>query len=202
MENTFKEQNQTYSVITQGKIIIFSAPSGSGKTTIVQHLLKNHQHFGFSVSACTRNRRAHEIDGKDYHFLSVKEFRLKIANKEFVEYEEVYTDNFYGTLKSEVENLRNKGKHVLFDVDVKGGINLKNYYQEDALSIFVKVPSMEVLKARLQNRNTETEESLKRRLDKVEEELQYQHQFDKVVTNATLKETLIKVEDIIQKFIV
>lgn len=201
MENNFSEQEHTTSNPAQGKVIIFSAPSGSGKTTIVQHLLKNQTQFGFSVSACTREKRAHETHGKDYYFLSVDEFKQKIAAQEFVEWEEVYKDNFYGTLKAEVENIRNTGKHVLFDVDVKGGINLKSYYQNDALSIFVKVPSIEVLEQRLRGRNTETEESLQRRLAKVKKELQDQDKFDIVVVNETLEDTLVKVDDIIQNFI-
>ncbi|WP_299452799.1 guanylate kinase [uncultured Microscilla sp.] len=201
MENNFSEQKHTTTTPTQGKVIIFSAPSGSGKTTIVQHLLKNKAQFGFSVSACTRNKRTHETHGKDYYFLTVKEFKQKIDAQEFVEWEEVYKDNFYGTLKAEVEKIRNTGKHVLFDVDVKGGINLKNYYQNDALSIFVKVPSLEVLEKRLRARNTETEESLQRRLAKVKKELQDQDKFDIIVVNETLKDTLVNVDEIIQDFI-
>lgn len=201
MENNFSEQEHTTSNPAQGKVIIFSAPSGSGKTTIVQHLLKNQAQFGFSVSACTRNKRDNETHGKDYYFLTVDEFKQKINAQEFVEWEEVYKDNFYGTLKAEVENIRNTGKHVLFDVDVKGGINLKSYYQDDALSIFVKVPSIEVLEQRLRRRDTETEESLQRRLAKVKKEMLDQDKFDTVVVNETLEDTLIKVDSIIQDFI-
>ncbi|EAY27159.1 guanylate kinase [Microscilla marina] len=201
MENNFSEQKHATPTPTQGKVIIFSAPSGSGKTTIVQHLLKNQAQFGFSVSACTRNKRVHETHGKDYYFLTVEEFKQKIDAQEFVEWEEVYKDNFYGTLKAEVEKIRNTGKHVLFDVDVKGGINLKSYYQNDALSIFVKVPSLEVLEKRLRARNTETEESLQRRLAKVKKELQDQDKFDIIVVNETLKDTLVNVDEIIQDFI-
>lgn len=201
MENNFSEQEHTTSNPAQGKVIIFSAPSGSGKTTIVQHLLKNKAQFGFSVSACTRNKREKETHGKDYYFLTVDEFKQKINAQEFVEWEEVYKDNFYGTLKAEVENIRNTGKHVLFDVDVKGGINLKNYYQDDALSIFVKVPSIEVLEQRLRGRDTETEESLQRRLAKVKKEMLDQDKFDTVVVNETLEDTLVKVDSIIQDFI-
>ncbi|OJJ14649.1 guanylate kinase [marine bacterium AO1-C] len=185
----------------QGKVIIFSAPSGSGKTTIVQHLLKNYDQFGFSVSACTREKRAFEVDGKDYHFLTVDEFEKKKAADEFVEWEKVYEGKYYGTLKSEVQGLRNTGKHVLFDVDVQGGINLKQYYQQDALSIFVEVPSEEELAKRLRSRKTETEESLKQRLAKVKEEMRFKDQFDKVVTNHVLDKTLKEVEKIIKDFI-
>lgn len=201
MENTFSEKNNANTLPAQGKVIIFSAPSGSGKTTIVQHLLKNQAQFGFSVSACTREKRAYETHGKDYFFLTVEEFKKKITANEFVEYEEVYKDNFYGTLKAEVEKIRNTGKHVLFDVDVKGGINLKNYYGADALSIFVRVPSMKVLEQRLRGRNTETEESLKRRLDKVKKELEDEGKFDTAVVNETLENTLLEVDTIIQEFV-
>ena len=151
----------------EGKAIIFSAPSGSGKTTIVRHLLEKNPDLGFSISASTRDKRGRtEAHGKDYYFLTPEEFKKKIDNKEFVEWEEVYEGNFYGTLKSEVDRIWKNGKNVIFDVDVKGGINLKNYFGDKALAIFVKVPSMEVLKERLHDRGTESEESLSRRLFK------------------------------------
>ncbi|HAS39642.1 MAG TPA: guanylate kinase [Microscillaceae bacterium] len=207
MDNSHTKQNNAHPIsapqpgVKQGKVIIFSAPSGSGKTTIVQHLLKNYDQFGFSVSACTRAKRAFEVDGKDYHFLTVDEFERKKDAGEFVEWEKVYEGKYYGTLKSEVQGLRNTGKHVLFDVDVKGGINLKQYYQQDALSIFVEVPSEEELEKRLRSRKTETEESLKQRLTKVKEEMKFKSEFDQVVTNHVLDQTLKKVEKIIKDFI-
>src|SRR5918995_627048 len=144
-----------------GKAIIFSAPSGSGKTTIVKHLLKHNPDLGFSISASTRDKRGRtEQNGKDYYFLSPTDFKKKIDNDEFVEWEEVYEGNFYGTLKSEIERVWKQGKNVIFDVDVKGGLNLKKYFGRKALAIFVKVPSMEILEQRLHGRGTESAESL------------------------------------------
>ncbi len=185
----------------QGKTIIFSAPSGSGKTTIVQHLLKKFPNLGFSISACTRARRGHEQDGIDYYFLSPDDFRQKIDNQAFVEWEEVYPNMYYGTLKSEVERLWNSDKHVLFDVDVQGGLNLKKYFGEKALAIFIKVPSLELLEERLRKRGTETEEKVLQRLAKAAEELSYESLFDVTLLNADLQETLLKAEKLIEDFI-
>src|SRR6188508_1926173 len=162
-----------------GKAIIFSAPSGSGKTTIVKHLLKTNPDLGFSISASTRDKRGRtEQHGKDYYFLSPMDFKKKIDNDEFIEWEEVYEGNFYGTLKSEIERIWREGRNVIFDVDVKGGINLKKYFGDRALAIFVKVPSLEVLKERLKDRGTESEESLSRRLFKAQFEMSFQGKFD------------------------
>ena len=170
-----------------GKAIIFSAPSGSGKTTIVKYLLANNTDLGFSISASTRDKRGRtEQHGKDYYFLSPEEFRKKIESNEFIEWEEVYEGNFYGTLKSEIERLWAEGKNVIFDVDVKGGLNLKKYFGDNALAIFVKVPSMEVLKERLKDRGTESEESLSRRLFKAQFEMGFQDKFDVVLINEDL----------------
>jgi guanylate kinase len=175
----------------EGKAIIFSAPSGSGKTTIVRHLLEKNPDLGFSISASTRDKRGRtEAHGKDYYFLTPEEFKKKIDNNEFVEWEEVYEGNFYGTLKSEVDRIWKNGKNVIFDVDVKGGINLKNYFGDKALAIFVKVPSMEVLKERLHDRGTESEESLSRRLFKANFEMTFQDKFDKVLINEDLDHSL------------
>lgn len=171
-----------------GKAIIFSAPSGSGKTTIVQHLLKHNSDLGFSISASTRDKRGRkESNGVDYYFLSPEEFKQKIDNNEFIEWEEVYAGNFYGTLKSEIERIWSEGKNVIFDVDVKGGINLKKYFGDQALSIFVKVPSLEILKQRLNERGTETEESLSRRIFKAKFEMTFQDKFDVVLLNNDLE---------------
>ena len=186
----------------KGKLIIFSAPSGSGKTTIVRHLLDKYtQQLAFSVSACTRPRREYEIDGKDYYFLTLQDFRQKIADQQFAEWEEVYAGNYYGTLKAEIQRLWNEGKHVLFDVDVKGGLKLKEAYGDAALAVFVKVTSDEEIKRRLSGRGTETEETLATRLAKVRYEQSFEHEFDVVLVNDELDETLAKAEDLVQAFI-
>ena len=184
-----------------GKAIIFSAPSGSGKTTIVKHLLQNNPDLGFSISASTRDRRGRvEKNGQDYYFLSPLDFKKKIDNDEFVEWEEVYEGNFYGTLKSEVERIWAQGKNVVFDVDVKGGLNLKKYFGGNGLAIFVKVPSLKVLKDRLHDRGTETEESLSRRLFKAEFESTFQDKFDKVLVNENLKDSLAEAQRLYDDF--
>lgn len=184
-----------------GKAIIFSAPSGSGKTTIVRHLLKNNLDLGFSISASTRDKRGRtEENGKDYHFLSPSEFKKKIDNNDFIEWEEVYEGNFYGTLKSEIERIWSEGKNVIFDVDVKGGINLKKYFGEKALAIFVKVPSLEILKSRLVDRGTESQESLSRRLFKAEFEMTFQDKFDRVLVNEALEKSLQEAQRLYDDF--
>ena len=186
----------------QGKAIIFSAPSGSGKTTIVRYLLSTHQNLGFSISACTRQRRKqNEIHGKDYYFLSPEEFKQKIAEGAFVEWEQVYEDLYYGTLKSEIERIWGEGKHILFDVDVKGGLSLKRYFKDRALAVFVKVPSLEELTRRLQQRNTESEKSFEQRLAKAESEMAYEKEFDVTLVNANLDDALRKAEALIETFI-
>jgi guanylate kinase len=184
-----------------GKAIIFSAPSGSGKTTIVKHLLENNPDLGFSISASTRDKRGRtEQNGKDYYFLPPKEFKKKIDNNEFVEWEEVYAGNFYGTLKSEIDRVWREGKNVIFDVDVKGGLNLKNYFGDKALAIFVKVPSLEVLKYRLNERGTETAESLSRRLFKAEFEMTFSDKFDVVLVNENLDKSLAEAQRLYDEF--
>ena len=185
-----------------GKAIIFSAPSGSGKTTIVRHLLKTCDYLSFSISATTRPRREErEIDGKDYYFLSVEEFRKRINNNEFVEWEEVYDGNYYGTLKSEISRIWELGKHVIFDVDVKGGLNLKKYFRSRALAVFVRVKNLAVLEERLRRRNTETEENINERLDKAEFELSFENGFDKTVFSDKLKLTLGAAEKLVEEFV-
>jgi guanylate kinase len=184
-----------------GKAIIFSAPSGSGKTTIVKHLLKTNPDLGFSISASTRDKRGRtEKDGQDYYFLSPLEFKKKIDSDEFVEWEEVYEGNFYGTLKSEIERIWSEGKNVIFDVDVKGGLNLKKYFGERALAIFVKVPSVETLKERLSDRGTETPESLSRRIFKAQFEMTFQDQFDVVLVNEKLATSLAEAQRLYDEF--
>jgi guanylate kinase len=184
-----------------GKALIFSAPSGSGKTTIVQHLLANNPTLGFSISASTRDRRGRtEQDGKDYHFLSPEEFKKKIDSNEFIEWEEVYAGNFYGTMKSEIERIWKNGKDVVFDVDVKGGINLKKYFGENALAVFVKVPSFEVLKDRLKHRGTESEESLSRRLFKAKFEMAFADKFDVVLLNEDLEKSTAEAQKLYDSF--
>ncbi|RIV27796.1 guanylate kinase [Fibrisoma montanum] len=186
----------------EGKLIIFSAPSGSGKTTIVKHLLAENEHLGFSISACTRDRRGRsEQNGKDYYFLTPEEFKTRIDNNEFVEWEEVYTGAFYGTLKSEIQRLWDEGKHVLFDVDVQGGLKLKEYYGDRALAVFVKVPDEETLRQRLMARGTETEESLSKRLFKVHFEMSFQNRFDVILVNDDLETSLKKAQKLVDDFI-
>jgi guanylate kinase len=170
--------------IPSGKAIIFSAPSGSGKTSLVKHLMQQVPNLGFSISACTRDKRGrHEVHGRDYYFLSIDEFKNKIDQDAFVEWEEVYAGNFYGTLKEEVHRIWKEGKAVIFDVDVKGGLALKKYFGEQALAIFVKVPSLDVLQSRLNDRGTESEESLSRRIYKAKFEMTFEAQFDVTVFN-------------------
>ena len=184
-----------------GKAIIFCAPSGSGKTTIVKHLLKNNSDLGFSISASTRDRRGRtEKDGKDYHFLTPDEFKEKIIHHEFIEWEEVYEGNYYGTLKSEIDRIWNEDKNVIFDVDVKGGLQLKEYFKEKALAIFVKVPSLEILEQRLHGRGTESEESLSRRLFKAKFEMTFQDEFDVVLVNEDLNKSLAEAQRLYDEF--
>ncbi|MFC5411442.1 guanylate kinase [Larkinella bovis] len=186
----------------EGKLIIFSAPSGSGKTTIVRHLLAANSNLGFSISACTRDRRGRsEQNGKDYYFLTPEDFKEKIDNDEFVEWEEVYVGAFYGTLKTEIQRVWDSGKHVLFDVDVQGGLKLKKYYGDKALAIFVKVPDEATLRERLLGRGTETEDSLSKRLFKVHFEMSFQDQFDVILVNDDLDEALKKAQKLTDDFL-
>jgi guanylate kinase len=184
-----------------GKAIIFSAPSGSGKTTIVRHLLKSNPDLGFSISASTRDRRGRtEAHGKDYYFLTPEEFKKKIDEKEFIEWEEVYEGNFYGTLKSEIQRIWDQGKNVIFDVDVKGGLNLKKYFGDKSLAIFVKVPTLDILKERLNDRGTDSDESISRRLFKANFEMSFQDQFDEVLINENLEESLAEAQRLYDGF--
>ena len=180
-------------------LFIFTAPSGAGKTTIVKHLLKTFDVLDFSVSATTRKNRAQEKDGVDYYFKSVEEFKQLIANDAFVEWEEVYNDQFYGTLKSEIQRLLDKGKKVVFDIDVQGALDIKRVYSDRALVIFVNPPSKETLFERLKRRNTESPESLKKRIDKATRELTFSERFDMKLSNDKLDVALANAESIIRK---
>lgn len=172
----------------KGKLIIFSAPSGSGKTTLVHHLLKQPElNLAFSVSATSREKRPNETDGKDYYFISTTDFKREIDEDAFVEWEEVYKDNYYGTLKSEVERLLNEGKNVIFDIDVVGGLNIKKQYPENSLAIFVQPPSIEELGKRLKSRQTESDEKIQMRISKADRELQFAKDFDVVIINDDLE---------------
>lgn len=174
--------------MTNKKLIIFSAPSGAGKTTIVKHLLtKFPDKIAFSISASTREPRGEEVDGKDYYFISKEEFLHRIAKKEFVEFEEVYSGTFYGTLRSEIERIWSTGKSVIFDIDVVGGLHLKRKFSDQALAVFVQPPSMDILIERLRGRGTDSEEKLKERIEKADKELASAEMFDVVLYNDDLK---------------
>ena len=183
------------------KVIIFSAPSGSGKTTLVKHCLEAFPELEFSVSCTTRNPRGTEQNGIDYHFISPDEFREKIAENAFVEFEEVYHDKYYGTLKSEVEKIWQSGKTVIFDVDVKGGISLKKYFGEKALSVFIMPPSVEELERRLVSRATDDPETIKTRVGKASEEMTFKDQFDVTVVNSDLDKAKNTTENLLKKFL-
>ncbi len=183
------------------KLLLFCGPSGSGKTTIVHDLLASDSRLKFSVSATTRNKRANETDGKDYHFISVDEFKRRIDNDEFVEWEEVYTNGFYGTLKSEIDSIWSVGKIPVFDVDVEGGIKIKSIFGEQLLAVFVRPPSIEELHKRLIARNSETPESFKARIAKSEHELTYADKFDHIIVNDTLEKALEEAHRLVNDFV-
>ena len=185
----------------QGKAIIFSAPSGAGKTTIVRYLLEKELPLLFSISACSRNKRPNEIDGKDYYFLSIDDFKAKVANNAFVEWEEVYENNFYGTLKSEIDRIWSSHQHVVFDVDVVGGLNLKKHFGDRALSIFIEPPSLDVLFKRLKNRATETEKSFNKRIEKATHEMKFSSSFDLIIINDRLEKAKKDAFEKVSKFL-
>ena len=184
-----------------GKLIVISAPSGAGKTSIVHFLLKQIEELSFSVSACSRARRENEKDGIDYHFLAMEEFQQKIKKGDFLEWEEVYKNQYYGTLKSEVERIWRKGKTVIFDLDVIGGINIKKQYPNKCLSIFIMPPSLAVLEERLQKRGSESADSLQKRIAKAEGEIARSREFDKVILNDNFAIACKETMGVIQKFI-
>lgn len=184
-----------------GKVIIFTAPSGAGKTTVVRHLLKHNPLLSFSISATTRQMRPHEKEGIDYYFLSMKEFKSRMAEHAFLEYEEVYNNTFYGTLSSEVDRLWADKKHIIFDVDVKGATSLKNYFGSQALAVFIKPPSLHTLIARLKNRATESPSDLENRIARVKQELLFEQSFDKILINDILEVTLKEAEMMVDEFL-
>ncbi len=183
------------------KAIIVSAPSGAGKTTIVKHMLSVFPGLEFSVSACSRQKREKEVEGKDYYFITADEFRDKIERDDFIEWQEVYPGSYYGTLKSEMDRIWSEGKTPIFDVDVYGGINLKKYFGNSALAIFIEPPSLEELEHRLRHRGTENEETLKTRLSKVEHELRYAGKFDKLIVNDKISSASSKATELIKGFL-
>jgi len=184
-----------------GNVVIFTAPSGAGKTTIVQHLLKRYGRLGFSISATTRAKRPHEKEGVDYYFMNVQQFLEHIELGDFLEWEEVYPGKYYGTFQSEVQRIWDDGKHIVFDVDVKGATSIKQHYGENAMAVFIKPPSLQVLIDRLKNRRTETKKALKQRIERVKNELTYEHRFDKILVNDILEVTLKEAELLVEDFL-
>jgi guanylate kinase len=183
------------------KLLIFSAPSGSGKTTVVKHLLETKQSkLGFSVSVTTRQPRPNEIDGREYHFLDIDTFKRKVNNGDFLEYEEVYSGILYGTLWSEVKKIWSENKIVVFDVDVKGGLNLKRKFGDQALAVFLRPPSVDTLMDRLKNRSTEVEHQLQERIEKAQYELSFENEYDVVVVNDILEDTFAQCEQLVNDF--
>jgi guanylate kinase len=186
----------------EGKVIIISAPSGAGKTTIVKHLIGQRAfNLSFSISACTRAKRNGEVEGHDYYFITVDKFRSMIEDGAFVEWEEVYKNNYYGTLKSEVERIWKNNRHVLFDVDVMGGVNLKEKYGDNALAIFIMPPSIQILKERLEKRGTEAEEKIRNRINKASREIKFSRKFDVIVVNDDLIKTLKETDQLVSDFL-
>ena len=186
---------------TMNKVLIFSAPSGSGKSTIVNHILGGHTGIEFSVSATSRPPRGEEKDGVEYFFYSADIFRLLVRDDKFVEFEEVYPDRFYGTLKAEVNRIWARGNVIIFDVDVKGGVNLKKYFGDQALSVFIQAPSVEVLRQRLIGRGTDSAEDIEKRVAKAAEEMTYAPQFDKVLINDDLATALAEADAMVDAFL-
>ncbi len=188
--------------MTQGKLLVFSAPSGSGKTTIVRHLLEHEDlNLEFSISCTTREPRGEEVHGKDYYFISLNEFKKHIKAEDFVEWEEVYRDNFYGTLKNEVERIWAKGKNVIFDIDVAGGLRIKSKFKQETLAVFVKPPSIDELKIRLKKRSTETDDKINMRIAKASVELATAPQFDTIIKNYDLDVAKVDAYNLVKEFV-
>jgi guanylate kinase len=186
---------------SSGKLIIFTAPSGAGKTTLVKHILSKNENIDFSISATTRAKRSHEVEAKDYYYLSIDAFKAKIANNEFLEWEEVYQDQFYGTLRSEIDRIWSMGKAIIFDIDVQGATDLKEQFGKNSITIFVKPPSIDVLIERLRGRNTETEESFNKRVKKIQKEAAFENTFDAVIINDELAYAQGEAEIIVNHFL-
>jgi len=187
--------------MAESKLLIITAPSGAGKTTIVRHLMEKFPKLEFSVSATTRSPRANEEHGQDYYFMSADDFLKKVESLAFVEWEQVYEGKYYGTLKSEVEDKLQNGISLIFDIDVKGAINLKKQFPENSLSIFVKTPNLQTLIERLSNRSTEDSDELRTRIQKAKKELLYEHNFDTIIINDVLEDTLAQVEELVSAFL-
>ena len=191
----------TISDLSMQKMIVVSAPSGAGKTTIVKHLLQTFPQLGFSVSATSRKIRKGETDGKEYYYMTSAEFRLRVSEGKLLEWQEVYPDSFYGTQVSEVERIRKNGQFPVFDVDVVGGLNIKKMYGDKALAIFIRPPSFEILESRLRSRATDSEESLQKRLSKVKWELSFEKDFDQVIVNDVLEDSFRVAEKLVTEFL-
>ena len=188
--------------LQESKLIVFSAPSGSGKTTLVRHLLGEKElNLDFSISVTSRDKRGNEIDGRDYHFISLNEFKEHIKRGNFVEWEEVYKDNFYGTLRSEIERIWLDNKHVIFDIDVVGGLNVKEQFPNETLAVFVQPPSIEIMESRLRNRGTDSEEKILERVEKAKRELEFSKEFDVVLVNDDLEDAKKKAYKLVKNFI-
>ena len=184
-----------------GKLVILSAPSGAGKSTIISNLLKKDFKLEFSISACTRKPRGEEIDGKDYYFLSPFDFKNKISKNEFIEWGEVYEDHFYGTLKTEIDRIFAKGNNVIFDIDIAGGLNIKKQFADKAISIFIMPPSVEELERRLKSRGTDSEKNIQKRINKAKFEISFSDKFDKIIVNDNIDNAVKETEKILIGFL-
>lgn len=185
----------------KNKMIIISAPSGAGKTTLVKHLLSVRNDIEFSISACSRAKRDGELDGRDYYFMKKEEFKRKIENNEFIEWEEVYPGSYYGTLQSELYRIWNEGKHVVFDVDVVGGLNIKKQFSENTLAVFIQPPSLEVLEMRIRKRQSDSDDKIRERINKAEWEMTFANEFDRIVVNNEISEAKTDLLNLVNEFL-